>query len=185
VSSAKSDFCLFDDAGRIAVFFPQADSSEETEADDVDLPMPHGRHIAMVTEPENVELVEVVDRDGNVIEVVRRTHMRRDRLRHRSVFIAVINDDGELLVHQRSEHKDVWPGWWDVAVGGVVGCGETYLRHCCPSRELREELGIDVATPDHAHWFTGAYADHTVQLVAAFITGPPQRSLPISRQRDH
>jgi isopentenyldiphosphate isomerase len=116
----------------------------------------------MVVEPENAELVEVVDRDGNVIEVVTRTHMRRDRLRHRSVFIAVINDDGDLLVHRRSEHKDVWPGWWDIAVGGVVGCGETYLD--AARRELNEELGIDVAPLTFLG--SGAYEDEMVKLVA-------------------
>ena len=40
----------------------------------------------------------------------------------------------------RSEAKDLWPGWWDLAVGGVVGAGETYDDAAC--RELAEEVGI-------------------------------------------
>jgi isopentenyldiphosphate isomerase len=119
--------------------------------------------MAMVGVQTHSEPVEVVDLDGNVIEVVTRQRMRAEKLRHRSVFIAVINDDGDLLVHRRADHKDVWPGWWDVAVGGVVGVGEEY--DAAARRELREELGVDAGQIMSIG--TGAYADDTVQLVAS------------------
>jgi 8-oxo-dGTP pyrophosphatase MutT (NUDIX family) len=57
----------------------------------------------------------------------------------------------------------VWPGWWDVAVGGVVGVGEEY--DAAARRELREELGVDAGQIMSIG--TGAYADDTVQLVAS------------------
>jgi len=117
----------------------------------------------MTSDQAGLEQVEVVDLDGNVIDVVSRKQMRSEKLRHRSVFIAVINDDGDLLVHRRADHKDVWPGWWDVAVGGVVGVGENY--DVAARRELREELGIDAGPIEHIG--TGAYADNTVKLVAS------------------
>ncbi len=47
---------------------------------------------------------------------------------------------GRVLVHRRAAHKDVWPGLWDLAVGGVVGSGEDYLA--AAERELEEELGV-------------------------------------------
>lgn len=109
------------------------------------------------------EQVEVVDLDGNVIEVVTRARMRAEKLRHRSVFIAVMNDDGDLLVHRRADHKDVWPGWWDVAVGGVVGVGEGY--EAAARRELAEELGIVAGKIEVIG--SGAYADDTVSLLAS------------------
>jgi isopentenyldiphosphate isomerase len=86
------------------------------------------------------ELVDIVDDDDNVIATVTRREMRASRLQHRSVGIAVISTDGRLLIHRRSLDKDVWPGWWDIAAGGVVASGETYED--AARRELEEELGI-------------------------------------------
>jgi isopentenyldiphosphate isomerase len=91
------------------------------------------------------ELVDVVDEHDRVVDVVPRARMRAERLMHRCVFIAVVHPDGRLLVHQRSPHKDIWPGWWDLAVGGVVGAGETYDE--AAQRELAEEVGIEGVEP--------------------------------------
>lgn len=86
------------------------------------------------------ELVDVVDEHDVVIETVTRRTVRADVLRHRAVYIVVTSSRGELLVHQRSFEKDVAPGWWDVAAGGVVGHGESYEN--AAHRELTEELGV-------------------------------------------
>jgi isopentenyldiphosphate isomerase len=86
------------------------------------------------------ELVDIVDDDDNVIATVTRSEMRARRLQHRSVGIAVISTDGRLLIHRRSDAKDIWPGLWDIAAGGVVASGETYED--AAQRELAEELGL-------------------------------------------
>ena len=85
------------------------------------------------------ELVEEVGEDGAVLRVVTRDEMRKGRLRHRCVYLLVVSD-GQLLVHRRSEDKDVFPGWWDVAAGGVVAAGEAW--DAAAERELAEELGV-------------------------------------------
>ena len=87
------------------------------------------------------ELVDVVDESDQIIQTVPRRVMRADHLRHRAVFIAILDGAGRLLVHRRSPHKDVWPSWCDIAVGGVVGAGESYLE--AARRELAEEVGIN------------------------------------------
>jgi 8-oxo-dGTP pyrophosphatase MutT (NUDIX family) len=87
------------------------------------------------------EPVEVVDESGTVLEVVPRSVMRAQRLRHRCTYIVVVDLSGRLVVHQRAAWKDVWPGRWDVAFGGVVGVGEDW--GAAALRELREEAGVE------------------------------------------
>jgi isopentenyldiphosphate isomerase len=87
-----------------------------------------------------VEMVDVVDSEDVVVDTVTRAEMRSGRMLHRSVAIAVLSSEGRLLVHRRSEDKDVWPGWWDIAAGGVVAAGESYLD--AAHRELSEEVGL-------------------------------------------
>lgn len=107
------------------------------------------------------ELVEVVDVDGTVVDVVARRRMRAENLRHRAVFVAVLDPAGRLLVHRRSAAKDVWPGWWDVAVGGVVAVGESF--EAAAERELAEEVGIGGVIP--VPLGSGSYEDDHVRVV--------------------
>ena len=86
------------------------------------------------------ELVTIVDKDNNEVGVVPRREMRSGRLRHRATYILVVNAKGELLVQKRTQTKDVFPGYYDVAAGGVVLAGESYEEGAL--RELEEELGI-------------------------------------------
>ena len=86
------------------------------------------------------QLVEHVDEHGEVIEIVSRAEMRERSLRHRSVYIAVIDSHDRLLCHKRADWKDVFPGAWDLAFGGVCDVGEDWLPSA--HRELQEEAGI-------------------------------------------
>lgn len=107
------------------------------------------------------EPVEHVSREGSVLGTVTRAEMRSGRLRHRSVFVAVLDSSGRLLVHRRSENKDAWPGWWDVSVGGVLAPGEDWLAGA--ERELEEELGVHGA--HLAPLGSGAYEDADVSVI--------------------
>jgi len=86
------------------------------------------------------EVVAIVDRDNTPIGAVTRRIMRQQNLIHRASYILVFNRRGELFIQKRTLIKDVYPGYWDLAAGGVVLAGETYLESAL--RELREELGV-------------------------------------------
>jgi 8-oxo-dGTP pyrophosphatase MutT (NUDIX family) len=86
------------------------------------------------------ELVTIVDRENNEVGIVPRKEMRSGRLRHRATYILVFNGKGELLVQKRTQSKDVFPGYYEAAAGGVVLAGENYEEGAV--RELEEELGI-------------------------------------------
>lgn len=86
------------------------------------------------------EIVGIVDKDNNVIGAVPRREMRAKRLPHRSTYILVFNSQGQLYIQKRTQTKDVFPGYYDLATGGVVLAGESYEAGA--ARELEEELGI-------------------------------------------
>lgn len=106
------------------------------------------------------ELVEVVDEAGVVLDVVTRAEMRAGRLRHRCTYIVVVDLEERLVVHQRALWKDVWPGRWDVAFGGVVGVGEDWGQAAL--RELREEAGVEAGLQEIGG---GAYDDFDVSVL--------------------
>jgi isopentenyldiphosphate isomerase len=112
------------------------------------------------------EPVDVVDERDRVLRTVTRAEMRAGRLRHRCTFVVVRGSDGSVLVHRRSEDKDLWPGHWDLAVGGVVTAGEDWEPAAC--RELAEEVGITGA--DLVALGSGTYADDHVDEVARMWT---------------
>jgi isopentenyldiphosphate isomerase len=118
------------------------------------------------------ELVDVVDDGGGVVGTVTRARMRAERLRHRCTFVLVRDSTGAVLVHRRSEDKDLWPGRWDLAVGGVVAAGEDWEDAAV--RELAEEVGVSgVALQPLGE---GTYADddvvETARMWAVTWDGP-------------
>ncbi len=87
------------------------------------------------------EFVDIVDEDDRVVRSVPRSEMRAEVLRHRAVYIFVLDTARtHVLAHQRASNKDVWPSRWDLAVGGVLSAGERYAE--AAPRELFEEVGI-------------------------------------------
>ena len=95
------------------------------------------------------EIVTIVDEKNNVVGSAPRSRMRADGLPHRATYILVFNSTGLLFVQKRTTTKDIYPGYSDVATGGVVLSGESYQTAAL--RELNEELGIHGA-PLKAHF---------------------------------
>jgi isopentenyldiphosphate isomerase len=86
------------------------------------------------------EIVAIVDEANRVTGQASRAAMRAGKLIHRACYILVFNGRGELFVQKRTLSKDIYPGFYDVAAGGVVLAGESYEESA--GRELHEELGI-------------------------------------------
>lgn len=98
------------------------------------------------------EIITIVDRNNQVTGSVPRHVMRRDNLIHRASYILVFNPEQELFIQKRTMTKDVYPGFWDVAAGGVVLENESYLESAM--RELNEELSItNVSLHYHFDYF--------------------------------
>ena len=100
-----------------------------------------------------------------------RTHRRGEPLAqgdyHMVANALVFNQDGELLVQQRSFKKMALPGGWVLATGGSVLRGETSLEGI--QREVVEELGAQttqferIRTSWEKDWFDDLYVTSITQ----------------------
>lgn len=86
------------------------------------------------------EKVTIVDRHNRIVGSASRYEMRKKGLIHRAAYSLVFNSQKELFVHKRTPTKDIYPGYYDIAAGGVVLAHESYEESA--RRELAEELGI-------------------------------------------
>ena len=85
------------------------------------------------------EIVAIVDEKNHITGSVPRSVMRAQNFPHRACYILVFNSHHKILVQKRTQSKDVYPGYYDIATGGVVLAGETYEESA--QRELAEEIG--------------------------------------------
>ena len=108
-----------------------------------------------MSDPQN-EQVQIVDENNLEIAAVSRSLMREQNLIHRASYILVFNNAGLLYVQKRTMNKDVYPGFYDVAAGGVVLAGESYED--AAERELEEEIGLNeiTLTPCFDHFYDDA-----------------------------
>ena len=89
------------------------------------------------------ELVERVDDQDRALGVaVSRRQAVQEGWLHRVAVTVCRDEQGRILVHQRSEQLSRFPGLYEVMVGGAVNVGESYVQ--AAARELAEELGIRV-----------------------------------------
>lgn len=98
------------------------------------------------------ELVAWVDEEDRLLGALPRAELREQGRIGRCTFILLFNGAGELCVHRRTPSKALYPGYWDVAAGGMVGPDESYAE--AAARELHEELGISgVPLVEHGRFF--------------------------------
>lgn len=82
------------------------------------------------------------------------------------VHVCLFDSHGRLLIQRRTENKRIWPGLWDVTVGGGVDAGETTRQGA--EREVREELGyaLDLSglRPSVTVNFAGGFDDFFIAV---------------------
>ncbi|MBM3106501.1 NUDIX hydrolase [Pseudomonas sp. V1] len=88
----------------------------------------------------DAELIAWVDENDKLLGAVPRAQLREKGLIGRGTYILLFNTAGELCVHRRTESKAIYPGYWDVAAGGMVQADESFAESA--ARELEEELGV-------------------------------------------
>jgi len=108
-----------------------------------------------ITNTANVELVEMVDRDGIPLGMLPRPLVHTFNLLHRGIGLVVAKDASihsqstefpALYVHRRTDDKRIFPSLYDMFVGGVSSAGEDATTTA--AREVAEELGLTRALTD-------------------------------------
>ena len=89
------------------------------------------------------EIFDVVNERDEVVGQNTRREVHRLGLKHRAVHVLVFNAAGQVFLQKRSMKKDRQPGLWDSSSSGHVDSGEDY--DACAVRELREEIGLELA----------------------------------------
>ena len=96
-----------------------------------------------MTNPE--ELFDLYDERGRPLGLTKARHLvHRDGDWHRCFHCWIVSpnpDAPSILLQRRSPTKDLWPGYWDVSVGGHYSAGEGIEGGL---REISEEVGLDV-----------------------------------------
>lgn len=87
------------------------------------------------------EQVILVDENDNEIGLMEKMEAHRKGLLHRAFSVFVLNDKGELMVHQRALHKYHSGGLWTNTCCSHPRKGETVEE--AAHRRLVEEMGFD------------------------------------------
>lgn len=89
------------------------------------------------------ELIEILDETGANTGIIKyKSEIKEKGLFHRGISVCVLNTNNEILMHQRSNLKKVYPNLWSCFVRGHVKAHESSVDSCI--REIEEELGIKV-----------------------------------------
>lgn len=90
----------------------------------------------------------MLDTTGNYTgQIADRAAVHADGLWHKAVVLFIISPDRQrVLLQKRNQSKKLWPGLWDVGVGGHVDAGE--FGYQAIIREATEELGLQLSEHD-------------------------------------
>ena len=89
----------------------------------------------------STEMFPIIEPSGVVVGQASREYCHGgSRLLHPVVHLHIIDRESRLFVQRRSMKKDLFPGYWDTAVGGHVSYGEKIEEALF--REAEEELGF-------------------------------------------
>ena len=108
----------------------------------------------MVWSSDYMELIRVVDEDGNDTDIVLEREDVHDLSKlHNEVTIYIINKKGEVLLQKRSANRRFCPNMLGV-IAGHVGYLEDPLS--CARREVKEEVGL-IVNKDEVHALSSKY----------------------------
>ena len=89
------------------------------------------------------EIFEIFDENNQLIGRAPRSEVHAKGFFHRGVDLFLMNSQGKVFLHKRSETKDICPGHWGMSMGEHLKPGESFREAAI--RGLEEELGVGKA----------------------------------------
>lgn len=87
------------------------------------------------------ELIDVLDENGCLTgKVLPRDEVHKQGLWHRAIVVAIVNENNQVLLQQRSANKEKNAGMWDISVAGHISAGQDSLS--AAAREINEEVSV-------------------------------------------
>lgn len=87
------------------------------------------------------ELIDVLDENGIFTgEVLSRKEVHKRGLWHRAIVVAIINEENQILLQQRTAKKEKNANMWDISVAGHISSGQDALS--AAAREINEEVSV-------------------------------------------
>lgn len=96
-----------------------------------------------------MELVDVYDEDTQLKtgEVISKDEAHEKGIWHSAIHLIIIDkNNSKVLLQKRCKEKKLYPGMWDITVGGHISSGEEAIDAL--ARELKEELGLNIEDYD-------------------------------------
>lgn len=91
----------------------------------------------------NAELIDILTEDGiKTGEVLSRAEVHKRGLWHRAIVVAIVNENNEILLQQRSSNKEKNANMWDISVAGHISTSQDSLS--AAAREINEEVAINL-----------------------------------------
>lgn len=91
--------------------------------------------------PMHEEKFDVLDENGVFTgEILPRSEVHKRGLWHRAIIVAIVNEQNQVLLQQRSNNKEKNAGKWDISVAGHLSAGQDSLS--AAAREINEEVCV-------------------------------------------
>jgi isopentenyldiphosphate isomerase len=112
-----------------------------------------------------IEMLEVVDENGQVIGLETRKRVHQEGLLHREIHVWFMTPNKEIIFQHRAKDKDTYPDKLDATIGGHVDPGmsydETAIKECLEETGLR----LRVNQLKFVRKMRGESHDHTTGLI--------------------
>ena len=88
------------------------------------------------------EQLEVVNENGEVIDLKPRSVVHQEGLLHREIHVWFMTPNREIIFQHRAKDKETYPDKLDATVGGHVEPGDSYEGTAL--KESKEDTGVDL-----------------------------------------